>query len=537
MANNVQKDFSELQAIALDPKTPAEELWALAMRDDTLALLVAQNPAVPISLIGRLAEEGKPEILRALASNPQTPKEILIPLAEHFPEEVVANPALQILWHLDPHLKDLPLSALRALLLNPKTVEWAWFLVPDRERNISKYYPSSNLDNFRTLWYTLREVAAAPETPLSVLTNLVQFTKEVIIKHIHGKGYTAFSPPNRIRGLSFSIQGIIGARADIPVELLCEWAQDKGRWYSELRRGIARNPNCPIFLLEELIHDPRDDVRYEAAVNPNLPIQSMLELMQDCESEDTEQVIFNVRAGLASNPNLPRELLMQLLNDSSVHVALARRPDLPAEVIETLSRHEAIEVIAALSEKDICADLIRLASDPQTDSDRLMELSHHWNLKVLLALVNNPMTPPVALRQIGSHPHLKNRLLSEIVFGLLAHPSCPSEVFEKALAVMRQGDNSPYYRYHLTPQELKELLNSDSEADKVRLVNYPNTPSNILSDLVQSNKWGIQIQLRALMHPNCPTETLVMFLNHPSHNVRRIVQQKLAERQQISQES
>ncbi|WP_460192560.1 variant leucine-rich repeat-containing protein [Thermosynechococcus sp. FA-CM-4201] len=441
MADSFQKDCSEWQAIALDPKTPAEQLWALAMRNDALAVLVAQNPAIPISLIERLVEKGKPEILRALASNPQTPKEILLPLAEHFPEEVFANPVLEILWHLDPDLKDLSLSALRALLLNPKTADWAWFLVPDRERH------SGNLDDLRTLWFTLKEVAAAPETPLSVLNHLLNFSKEIVadrLNYIDNKSYGIFSPPNRIRSLSSRIQETIGARTDIPVELLCQWAQDKDRCCSGLRKGIAKNPNCPIFLLEELIHDPIDSVRCAAAENPNLPIQSMVEIMRDYGSEGTEQVMFNVRAWLASNPNLPRELLMQLLNDSShsVHVALANRPDLPEEAIETLSRHESIEVIAALSQKDICADLIRLASNPQTDGDRLIELSHHWNLKVLLALVKNPMTPPIALKQIGSHPHLKSNHLEEIVFGLLEHPSCPNEVFEKALAVVRAKDSS-----------------------------------------------------------------------------------------------
>ncbi|AXY67279.1 hypothetical protein D3A95_01160 [Thermosynechococcus sichuanensis E542] len=274
MENNFQKDCSDWQAIALDPETPAEQLWALAMRNDTLAVLVAQNPAIPISLIEQLVEEGKPEILRALASNPQTPKEILLPLAEHFPEEFIANPVFDILWHLDPHLKGLSLSALRAFLLNPKTVEWAWLLVPDREQNIFKYYPSSNLDNLRTLWYTLKDVAVSPETPLSVLTRLLEFTKEIIAKHIHGKGYVAFSPPNRIRGLSFSIQGSIGSRTDIPVELLCQWAQDKDRCYSGVRRGIATNPNCPLFLLEELLQDPRDNVRWAAAESLKLRIQT-----------------------------------------------------------------------------------------------------------------------------------------------------------------------------------------------------------------------------------------------------------------------
>lgn len=544
MENNFQKDFSEWQAIALDPATPAEELWALAMRNDRFAVLVAQNPAIPISLIERLVEEGKPEILRALASNPQTPKEILLPLAEHFPEEVVANPVFEILWHLDPHLKDLSLSALRALLLNPKTADWAWFLVPDREPNISKYYPSSNLDNLRTFWYILKEVAAAPETPLSVLTHLLQFTKEIVAEHIEGKGYGAFSPPNRIRGLSFKIQATIGARTDIPVELLCQWAQDKGRRCSGLRKGIAKNPNCPIFLLEELTRDPRENVRCAAAENPHLPIQSMVELMQDHESEGTERVIFNVKAGLASNPNLPRELLMQLLNDSShsVHAALANRPDLPTEAIETLSRHESIKVIAALSQNHICAhicaDSIRLASDPQTDSDRLIELSHHWNLKVLLALVKNPMTPPIALKQIGSHPHLESDHLEEIVFGLLEHPSCPSEVFEKALAVVRAKDSlSVYNRYPQTPQELQKLVSREDETAKINLAICPNTPSDILLHLVHSHKWGSQIKLRALIHPNCPTEAVATFLNHPSPNVRQIAQQKLAERQQASQES
>jgi hypothetical protein len=38
-----------------------------------------------------------------------------------------------------------------------------------------------------------------------------------------------------------------------------------------VRWGVAKNPNCPVYLLDKLADDPFWFVRYEVTLNPNCP--------------------------------------------------------------------------------------------------------------------------------------------------------------------------------------------------------------------------------------------------------------------------
>jgi len=72
---------------------------------------------------------------------------------------------------------------------------------------------------------------------------------------------------------------------------------------------LAKNPNTPIHILEELSKDEDNWVRQYVAKNPNTPIQFLEELSKD--------EIWYIRYAIAGNPNASKEILISLLEDSN----------------------------------------------------------------------------------------------------------------------------------------------------------------------------------------------------------------------------
>jgi hypothetical protein len=63
-----------------------------------------------------------------------------------------------------------------------------------------------------------------------------------------------------------------------PIEVLVQLSQD---WSSDVRRGVAENPNTPIEVLVRLSQDEYWMVLKRVAWNPNTPIEVLVRLSQD----------------------------------------------------------------------------------------------------------------------------------------------------------------------------------------------------------------------------------------------------------------
>lgn len=75
----------------------------------------------------------------------------------------------------------------------------------------------------------------------------------------------------------------------------------------EYRMNVAQNPNCPLDLLNVLIHDPSEVVRRAACLNEKCT-SSMLEVL----SNDKR---YNIRAIVATHDKTPIYILEKLIND------------------------------------------------------------------------------------------------------------------------------------------------------------------------------------------------------------------------------
>ena len=87
---------------AADPNTSLSELKQLAQDSLEVAATVAANPSIDESVIQELLKRRSSQVSKALASNPSTPFEHLAALATKHPEQVLANPAFELMLAADP---------------------------------------------------------------------------------------------------------------------------------------------------------------------------------------------------------------------------------------------------------------------------------------------------------------------------------------------------------------------------------------------------------------------------------------------------
>lgn len=93
-----------LRAEATGGETPAARLDELAGRSMALACLVATNPGIPAPLVRRLSACPVACVPRALATNPGLPGDLLFPLWNRFPDQMLENPLLPLQRIVDPTL-------------------------------------------------------------------------------------------------------------------------------------------------------------------------------------------------------------------------------------------------------------------------------------------------------------------------------------------------------------------------------------------------------------------------------------------------
>jgi hypothetical protein len=114
---------------AKSESTSARRLAMLAEESTTLARLVARNPAAPESVLKKLASHADATVRKWVTAHPSTPPSVLVKLATQFPEQLLDNPAFDILLLENPNLlNELPVGTRRSLLKREKCplsfMEW-----------------------------------------------------------------------------------------------------------------------------------------------------------------------------------------------------------------------------------------------------------------------------------------------------------------------------------------------------------------------------------------------------------------------------
>ncbi len=100
-----------LEQQALDKTTPPEKLCQLAKQSPELARLVAKNESADSELLQELAFSSDNITREGVATNPNTPTEVLLKLGAEFPRQLLDNPVFSLLLLENPKLvEEIPIA-------------------------------------------------------------------------------------------------------------------------------------------------------------------------------------------------------------------------------------------------------------------------------------------------------------------------------------------------------------------------------------------------------------------------------------------
>jgi len=110
-------DDEQIRSLLNDPATAEAALLPLIGRAPQWDRLIAIHPMASGGVLTRLAASADRQTRRAVAMNPQTPKDVLLKLAPTFPGEFFTNPVFDLLLLEDPNLLDaLPITVIKNIL-------------------------------------------------------------------------------------------------------------------------------------------------------------------------------------------------------------------------------------------------------------------------------------------------------------------------------------------------------------------------------------------------------------------------------------
>ena len=111
-------DDEQIRSMLNDAATAEASLLPLIGLEPKWERLIAIHPKASENVLIRLAASADRQTRRAVAMNPQTPKDALLKLAPTFPGEFFLNPVFDLLLLEDPNLLDtLPITVIKNILM------------------------------------------------------------------------------------------------------------------------------------------------------------------------------------------------------------------------------------------------------------------------------------------------------------------------------------------------------------------------------------------------------------------------------------
>jgi len=216
-----------------------------------------------------------------------------------------------------------------------------------------------------------------------------------------------------------------------------------------VRRSLASNPVCPLYVLWKLVDDPEIEVRRSVALNSMSSPEMLVRLLGEGDyvasvrvasngnlPEDILQSMShnsdeNIQEAVASNVNTPQAVLVRLAESSSIYVRrkVAANPMTPINLVESLAcdEHFAVRKGAAINPGLKRGTLVRLAYDSDEGVRRavagntncprriLDKLSRDKSSFVKKAIYENPETPEDVLSTMAEREDNVFTLHREIV--------------------------------------------------------------------------------------------------------------------------
>ena len=196
-------------------------------------------------ILTTLSNDSDAKVRLLVASNPNTPVNVLQKLGEEFPDAITDNPIfnLLLLENLDTYFVKLSLA--RSFTTSEETLT--------RLAN-ARYYSEEPI---------VRAVANNPSTPISVLEKLATWFPEI--------------EENSEETDGDRVHEAVASNPNTPVRILEKLAQHRSPY---VREQLANNPNTSAFILEELVNNRTRIWRYSNILlavvnNPNTPLSTV----------------------------------------------------------------------------------------------------------------------------------------------------------------------------------------------------------------------------------------------------------------------
>lgn len=258
------------------------------------AAQMAVNPNTDPQILRKLAAEQDGDLRRLIASNPNTPTDLLWQLGIDFPEAILANPVFKLLQLEHLHLAaKIPHCTLTSLLQC------------DRVPRAFMDYAVSQQDY--SLWLA---VAYNLHTPSALLENLAQksrYQDRELIRAVAAHPNTPLHLLAEISEIGSSLAQIVVENPDTPVavlkKILSKYEEAEG---SVLKKLIALHPHLTPQLLTQMYLAPTET----AAQSLWLAKQMTTDSLELVELAQTNWDV--LRLAVVRNPNTPSEIVSQL---------------------------------------------------------------------------------------------------------------------------------------------------------------------------------------------------------------------------------
>lgn len=498
-------------------------------RATRLALALADHTAS--NLLQQLADDEDAEVRRAVASNPNTPQDVLLTLGREFPDAIVANPIFNILLLENPESLFVRLSLARSSTSSETLVNLS--ALPDEE--------------------ILCAIAENSNTPVATLAQLVQNPPQIydyddpdgsefdrlftcVAKNPNTPASLLIRLANHSGG---SVRYVVAEHPNTPVSILDRFADSSN---VEMHRAILRNPNTPTMTLERLAGQEVKETRDRVKMHPNVSEMAIAIVNFMDEKPETPLHLLPtfathsrpaVRRLVAAHPHTPSTVLDQLsldLDDGVRHkvgehpnasatalehvaewlvtkhqqsspsnrqgyehsaIALVKRSNITSKVLETLLRMGVIKVAVAIA---ACK-----AAPPETllkfiESEEQFQEPSFWSI-----LAGNPNTPVEGLEILFSRLELA-RDSQRGLYEIARHPNVSVQLLKKLAPRCLQNPNlcSLMLKNPTMPGELLRWL-----------ANHPHIKETYNAEALIAE------------HPNTPVDLLLRFVTDPSVYIRQ----------------
>ncbi len=306
-----------------------------------------------------------------------------------------------------------------------------------------------------------------------------------------------------------------------PPALLTELAKDED---SDVRRGVAQNPNIASNTLKILAEDKNSSVRWGVLLNPNAKPETLKIFAEDKNSSvrwgvaehhnttpDTLKILakdkdYGVRRMVPLNPNITPDTLKILAQDED---ALVRRP----VAHNPKTTPEILEILTVDEDRGVRWGV---AINPNITPNTLERLSKDEDSGVRQGVAQNPNATPETLEKLAE---VEDR---DVRRGVAYNPNTTSNTLKK---LAKDKDN--FVRWgvainpNITPDTLEKLSKDEDSGLRQGVAQNPNATPNTLERLSKDEDSGVR--LRITTNTSTDPDTLAKLADDEAGGVRRSV--------------